>query len=39
MQYGQKRSPEEMAVIMDELIRITMAGVREHLEVFRQGTK
>lgn len=39
VQYGQKRSSEEMAVIMDELIRITMAGVREHLEVFRQGTK
>ena len=39
VQYGQKRSPEEMAVIMDELIRITMAGVSEHLDVFRQGNK
>ncbi|MGN1024586.1 MAG: TetR/AcrR family transcriptional regulator [Lachnospiraceae bacterium] len=39
VQYGKTRSPEEMAVVMDELIRITMTGVKEHFADFAGRTE
>lgn len=39
VQYGKSRSPEEMAVIMDELIHITINGVKAHLGDFAGKTE